>query len=96
MANLKAIKGDTYGCDEEVTYLPTVRFNERDIPQMVDWEVGDKYRLIIEVEVSQLGQENAYEKGDGGDLEASVKLTKVGVDTTEKSYAEQVADAHKN
>lgn len=95
MAKLREIKGDSYGCEDEVTYLPTLRLKEVDLPQMSTWEVGEKYQLVIEVEMSQIGQENAYEKGDGGDTEATFKITKVGVDTAEKSYAEQVADAHK-
>ena len=98
MANLKELKGENYGYDEGGTsYLPVIRLNEEDLPEAFsEWEVGGKYIIAVEVELVELEQENTYAKGDGGDRKSSLKVIKVGVDKEEKSYTEQVADAHKN
>lgn len=95
--NLKELKGDNYGCcDGDTTYLPSVHLHEEDLPEAFDWEVGSKHLVTLEVELVELRQDNTYGKGDGGDRKSVLKVMKVGVDKEEKSYTEQVADAHKN
>lgn len=90
MANLKEIKGDTFGCIESESYLPRITLCEEDLPEAMDWEVGSKYLLAIEVELVELTQDNTYGKGEGGERKSVFKVTKVAHENDE-SYSDQAA-----
>ena len=95
--NLKELKGDNYGCYEgDTSYLPSIRLHEDDLPEAFDWEIGGKYLLAVEVELVELTQDNTYGKGEGGERKSVLKVMKVGIDKEEKSYNDQVAEAHKS
>jgi hypothetical protein len=90
MAKLNEVKGDSWGCEERDSFLPRISLHEADLPEAMDWEVGSKYLLTVEVELVELTQDNTFGKGDGGERKSVFKVTKVGQETDE-SYSDQAA-----
>lgn len=53
---------------------PTVYLSKKDLPEIEDWEVGKKYKLVMEVEMVSRN-ENEYDNKK--DLNASFEIEKV-------------------
>ena len=45
---------------DKKAYRSTVSLNEKELPEMKDWKVGDKYKLILEVEMTGQRQGSDY------------------------------------
>lgn len=41
-------------------YKPSVSFTEKELPQVVDWQPGKKYHLILEVEMTGVAKQPDY------------------------------------
>ncbi len=41
-------------------YKPGIIFNEKELPQVKSWKVGQKYHLMLEVEMTSLRKEIDY------------------------------------
>lgn len=61
---------------EATSYYPEFTLDEKQLPDIKDWEVGKKYNLEIEVEMT--GQ-NKSQHDDPNKLKGSFKITKVEV-----------------
>ena len=59
-------------------YYPEVSFDEKQLPQIKDWEVGKKYKLELEVEMISKSK-SQYDAGEPH--RASFKVTSVEEDT---------------
>lgn len=90
MSKLREVKGDSYMSCEDDRWLPSLSFTEVDLPEAMNWEVGEKYVITIEVELVEISQQDTYSAAkDGGDRYSRMKVRKVGVD--EEEYADQAA-----
>ena len=45
---------------DKKSYRSSISLNEKELPEMKGWKVGDKYTLCIEVEMTGQRQENDY------------------------------------
>lgn len=41
-------------------YKPSVSFTEKELPQVIDWQPGKKYHLILEVEMTGVAKQPDY------------------------------------
>ena len=76
---LKTIKisKPKHGKDEEmVSYPPSFSANEKQIPELVDWKVGEKYILVIEVEMKRM---SSYDNGTKKNTDASFDVVAYSV-----------------
>jgi hypothetical protein len=72
MRTLTAEKHPIY--DEPVRPLPSFSLTEKELPEIKDWKVGEKYTLMMEVEQVSASKDE-YSKGP---LTARFKICKIG------------------
>ena len=73
---------------KSVSILPTFSLSEKDLPEMKDWKVGDKYTLVIEVEMTKMMQGSEYPMyGTPPDktIKGNFKVTSVAVEENDDS-----------
>jgi len=47
-------------------YKPTIRFSEKELPQVKEWEINKSYTLQVEVTMKNKGEDMWEAKGIGG------------------------------
>lgn len=73
---------------------PTFSIDDEDLPDIKDWEVGEKYVIVMEVEQlsKRQGQEWQGDNNKDKRVHATFKITKIGVDEPEEeTYADEYA-----
>lgn len=104
MAKMRKIKRTTTDSMKNVIDMPESRprieFTGQDIPELDDWDVGDKYTLVIEVEMTSMRKGSEWNDNDK-ETRATFKVNAVGVETEKKKgnllsneeYAEMMDEA---
>lgn len=54
--------------DMMMSYPPSFSANEKQIPEIADWKVGEKYKMVIEVEMKRM---SSYDNGTKKNTDAS-------------------------
>lgn len=84
-------------------YRPSITFSERDLPEIADWKPGERYALVLEVEMNGIANEPDYSQmkpvglGEAQKtlpkiLRGSFEVKAVGVDTDyHQEYARRMA-----
>lgn len=71
---------------------PSVYLKSKDLPQIKDWEVGNKYTLLMRVKQTSLS-ENEYEGRK--EMSASFEILDVKPKTQSKSVKEELSETKK-
>lgn len=94
---MKKVEGKKVGGmmgGKSTTILPSFTLTEKDLPQMKDWKVGEKYDLCVEVEMTKSMKGDEYPMY-GQEPDKSVKgtfnIVSVGVDEEEEDYQTEYA-----
>lgn len=86
---MRDVKGKTNNYDmpsKPQPIKPSFRITENDLPEIKDWSVGKKYKLMIEVEMKNVGKS---EWSNDKTIEASLTITKLAVEKGgEMSFAD--------
>lgn len=64
--------------DETYDGRPDINFTEKELPEIKDWKVGEKY--TVELEIEQTGMNIIGYGKDKGKMSATFKISKVGVE----------------
>jgi len=94
---LHTIKGEDIGSEMMPTrILPRFYINEADLPEIASWELGGKYLLMIEVEMT--GNRIDEHGDDAGSKEADLKVTKISSidDVSDDHFEKMLAKAKSN
>ena len=71
--------------------LPSFSINEKQLPDIKNWKVGEKYEMEIEVEMTSISK-SQYRTGEP--ITASLKVTKIGVTDTEDEATKEAKKGH--
>lgn len=92
---MKKVKGEKMEgmSDKPVRRLPRFTLSEEDLPQIKEWQVGKKYTMEVEVEMTSL-QKDQYDfsmEDEKKKMSASFKMTKIGTKKVEDMDADEFA-----
>lgn len=78
----------SYSDTKKIKVYPTLRLGDDDLPEVKDMEVGKKYTLVIEVEVTSKSQGKEYDQNSTDkSIRTSFKVVKVGCEEKEPKKA---------
>lgn len=77
--NTNTVKG--YALSKYPEDLPTLHLNEKNLPAIKNWKIGEKYKLELEVELTSLSKDT-YGSQDSG-LHACFKIANTKNSVTE-------------
>ena len=67
--------------EQIATYRPSIHLDEKQLPEIKNWKVGNKYELCIEVEMTS----HSKSEYNNGAYSAEFKINKVESDKDEKN-----------
>ena len=71
--------------------LPSFRVTVKDLPEIKSWKVGEKYPLMVEVEMVEMSK-SEYDPRDP--LSARLKIHKIGVEEMDDEATKQAKRGH--
>lgn len=79
-----------------ISLPPMLSLDEKDLPEIKDWKVGGKYKLVMTVEQIHASQGDEYGEGKKSPMRARFKVLNVSpVESNEKSDKETKIDKMK-
>lgn len=80
------------GEDFSLAYPPSFSANEKQIPEIADWKVGETYQIVIEVEMKRM---SSYDNGTKKSTDASFDVVgyKVVDDISDDDLEEMQGEA---
>lgn len=94
-ATLKQVSGEKGfsfdgGNRKEKKILPKISFHGVELPEIEDWEIGKKYRLVVEAELVAVRKGSEYEFEDEDKrTKGTFKVHQVGVEPKDETFAEE-------
>ena len=76
---------DNMGMMEMGKSLPSFSVDEKQMPEIKEWKIGQRYMIEVEVEMTRISK-NEWREGEP--INASLKIIKVGVDTEDEKTIE--------
>ena len=94
-----SLKNESVALSKPHKYPTTVRFDEDELPELVKWRVGGKYKLTLEVEQTSMSKGDEYEDTkEKPKVRGSFKVLSVtpyGSDTKDAKRPSMLAEAMK-
>lgn len=76
--------------DYQLSYHPNFSVNGKQIPEIKDWKVGEKYTIVIEVEMKRM---SAYDNGTKKTTDASFDVTAYAVIDQDEDMSDEDLEA---
>lgn len=78
------------GVESEAIFPPSFRIDEKQMPEIKKWDVGEKYRLVIDIEMKSKNETELDKIHGGFDLVAYKHIPKKHVlDMNEEEFEEE-------
>jgi len=88
MAQFRKIQGERFGVERpERVHLPTIHFNEKQLPELKHWRVGENYEVALKI------RQTSMREGDDKKISASFDIVGVKVLMDEKEAKKQLRKA---
>ena len=91
MRTLAEPKRTRMGIEEMGSMPPSFSVDEKQLPEIKKWKIGEKYELYLEVEMTRISKNEWREDSP---INASLKITKIGCSDEEDDQTKEAKKGH--